>query len=45
MNDSYQENAVRAISRRNFLKLMGIAGVTAAMGGAFTGCSSNGADS
>ncbi|WP_298625937.1 ABC transporter substrate-binding protein [uncultured Senegalimassilia sp.] len=45
MNDSYQENAVRAISRRSFLKLMGVAGVTAAMGGAFTGCSSNGADS
>lgn len=45
MNDTYQENAVRAISRRNFLKLMGIAGVTAAMGGAFAGCSSSGADS
>ena len=45
MNDSYQENAVRTISRRGFLKLMGIAGATAAMGGAFAGCSSSGTDS
>lgn len=45
MNDSYQENAVRTISRRGFLKLMGVASVAAAMGGAFAGCSSSGTDS
>ncbi len=42
MNDSYQENVVRSISRRSFLKLFGVAGVTLAAGGAFAGCSGSG---
>ena len=41
MTNSYQENVVRALSRRNFLKLMGLAGATVAMGGALAGCGSN----
>ncbi len=41
MTNSYQENAVRALSRRNFLKLMGLAGATVAMGGTFAGCGSS----
>lgn len=45
MTTSYQENAVRALSRRNFLKLMGVAGATVAMGGAFAGCDSNSSSS
>ncbi len=42
MNDFYQENVVRSISRRSFLKLFGVAGVTLAVGGAITGCSGSG---
>lgn len=45
MTNSYQENAARALSRRNFLKLMGLAGATVATGGAFAGCGSNSSSS
>ena len=43
MNDfDARHNAVRSLSRRDFLKVFGIAGATLAMGGALAGCSQGG---
>ena len=36
-----RHNAVRMISRRNFLRIAGVAAATAAFGGVLSGCSSN----
>ena len=45
MNDSEQQSIYQGndgrISRRNFFKLMGVAGATIAMGGALAGCGGN----
>jgi iron complex transport system substrate-binding protein len=45
MNDSYRGNVVSSISRRNFIKLAGVAGATLVFGGALAGCGSSGSSS